>query len=224
MIKAVIFDLDGTLIDSFPMFDLCLKTFSQEKGLPSYDLEKFRVNYKNRHINEVGWPLPLEQQAQFAEEYMDHWYPKAFLERENLQPPLFDGVKELLDNFSQTHNLYVATARDMRTTQLLLKKHKIDILMKDLVTRDCVHALGKKPKPAPDMLHYLMERNKDITINNAIVVGDADIDVFMAQAAGMTNIAITHGGGHSVEELLLAKPTHLVHNIGELNNLIRSLS
>jgi phosphoglycolate phosphatase len=221
MIKQYIFDLDGTMVDSFPMFAENLRVFSEIKGLPTYDFQQFKNNYAYKYTQDLGWGVSLAEQKTLVDEYFP-WCRKAFFEYETLQPNLFDGVKDMLQTLSEERQFFIATSRDQETTEFLLHKHGITDYFTDVVTSDCMYQRGLKDKPAPDMLWHLFNQN-NINPQTAIVVGDTVFDIEAAHSVNVKSIAISHGA-HDVVTLRTAKPDYLVHNIPELKQLIKFIS
>lgn len=220
MIKSIIFDLDGTLIDTPSIGVVQLAAFSTERGLPSYDFKKMMLNYGHAETQDVGWGVPLDQQVPLLDEWAV-WRRTHVLTTEAFQPPLYQGIDKFLEKLSAKANVFLATSSESFTTDFLLEKYKIDSFFKGQRTMCCVRKFGLKDKPEPDMLLHLLEEY-NLLPHEAIMVGDTTFDIHMAQAAGVKNIAITHGA-HDVAKLQAAKPDHLVHNVPELEALLDSL-
>jgi phosphoglycolate phosphatase len=220
MIKAIIFDLDGTLVDTPSIGAVQLAAFSIERGLPSHDFDKMKLNYGHPDTQDVGWGIPLNQQKYMIDEW-SVWRRTNMLTTEAFQPPLYRGIDSFLEKLSTRTSVFLATSSESFTTDFLLDKYKIDRFFTAQRTLCCVRKFGLQDKPAPDMLLHLLEEN-NILPHEAIMVGDTTFDIHMAQAANVKNIAITHGA-HDVMRLKAANPDYLVHNVPELEALLDSL-
>lgn len=184
-IEAVVFDMDGVLIDSEPVhYESTRVLFEEEYGIPfpesanteflgSTDRHMF-ATLKARH----GLEPPLEEIISRRKAlYMD------LLDRNGL--PWRDGIRDLIADLSKSgYRLGVATSGLTRIVEPTLTAGKIRHLFEVVVTGDDVPA----PKPAPDI--YL-EAARRLAIGPArcVAIEDTDVGVRAAKAAGMTVIA-----------------------------------
>ncbi len=183
--EAVVFDMDGVLIDSEPVhYESTRILFEDEFGIPfpesanteflgSTDRCMFET-LKARHQLQP----PLEEIISRRKAlYMD------LLERDGL--PWRDGIRDLIADLSESgYRLGVATSGLTRIVEPTLKAGNIRHLFEVVVTGDDVPT----PKPAPDI--YL-EAARRLAIDPArcVAIEDTDVGVRAAKAAGMTVIA-----------------------------------
>ena len=178
MIKEIIYDFDGTLSDTYPIF-----TEAFLELLRRYNIEDSYENaYKHLKVN-VGYAmsrypgLPEKPNAEFHE--IHH---AMALER---QKPL-EGALDILRYVSENGGRnYVYTHSSKETVYPLLEKWGMVPYISDMI--DGSFALTRKP--APDGVNLVVERN-GIDKSEAIIVGDRDIDVLSGQNAGILGCLI----------------------------------
>jgi phosphoglycolate phosphatase len=192
--ELVIFDLDGTLVDSAPDLATALGLALGDLGLPSHDVAAVRRMIGEgqrvlveRALRQAGadpeQPGLLDQAvARFRAHYSAHLV-------EQTRP--YPGVEETLAVLARSRPLAVATnkpgawARQI-VTALGLMPHLRWVLGEDDVGRR---------KPDPLLLHTLC-RQAGVAPAAALFVGDSAIDVRTAEAASMDMVLCTYGYGH----------------------------
>ncbi len=187
--KAILFDLDGVLIDSIPVMRISFETAYREVVDSAVDDETISALF--------------EQYCQYLGHGFHHIMNALQLPHEMYAPyvrqskqlsdsvVLCDGIKQLLPQLRlRGLRLTVATGKDGYRARDLLAKLEIDQYF-ELVTGSDEIA---KPKPAPDMLLYQLDVLK-IQPNEAVMVGDAPADIKAGKAAGMTTIGVLWGYG-----------------------------
>jgi len=197
-IKLVIFDWDGTLMDSETKIVHCFQSAMRDLDLPMRD--------KALISQQIGLGLP-----QVAQQL----YPKAdaaahdiFLDRyryhffsSDIKPPLYAGVAELLALLQQHHFLLaVATGKSRRGLEKSLDESGLRPFF--TATRN---AEETRSKPDPLMLFELMQFFK-LSVTESLMIGDTTFDIDMGNAAGMSTIAVDYGT-HSRAQLLACQPT-----------------
>jgi pseudouridine-5'-phosphate glycosidase len=201
--RAVIFDLDGTLIDTpRAIVETFAATFAA-MGVTARDPAVIRAT--------IG--LPLERAfSQLLEVSLDddrvaHCVERyQVLFRELILPQarslIFPGVAEGLETLrGQGFALAVATSKFYASADALLRAAGLREHFSVVVGADQV----TQPKPAPEMGRLIMDR-LGVSAERAVMVGDTTHDLLMASAAGMRSVAVTYGI-HSVQELRSSAPT-----------------
>lgn len=185
--QLLVFDWDGTLVDSIARIVESMRVAAAECGLPWLD------DMTIRGIIGLGLPEAirslypdLEDAAQiavFRQIYSDH-----YLSLESTPSPLFDGVLESLLAFrAQGYRLAVATGKSRRGLDRVLAGHGWQDFFD--VTR-CADETASKPDP--QMLHEILA-HCGVAPEQALMVGDSPFDLQMAQRAGMTAVAVGYG-------------------------------
>ncbi|HEX5058336.1 MAG TPA: HAD family hydrolase [Kofleriaceae bacterium] len=204
--RAIVFDLDGTLVDSLPDIMTHLNGALVDHGLPSYNREEIGhwVGYGAEQLVIRAVPqqdLVAPVLATFRARYRS---------RPVIATRVFDGLGEVLDGLAPRFSLAV----------LSNKPH-------DLTAHVCTALLGRWPfkvvagarpdrphKPDPQALRDVVA-DLGVTVETTVLVGDSEVDVATAHAAGATSIAVAWGL-RPVAVLEAANPTHLLHAPHEL--------
>ncbi|MBN1322074.1 MAG: HAD-IA family hydrolase [Thermoleophilia bacterium] len=207
--KAVVFDLDGTLVDSVELIIISFQhAIRQVLG---------REISREESIVWVGRPL-REQMAHFspehAEELVDVY--REFNHREHDRMlKLYDGILNLLDALLKARvKLGLVTSKSRYTTQMAFDLTGIESYFDASVCAD--ESPGNKPSPEP--ISTCLER-LGVDPAEAAYVGDSPSDIQAALAAGVRAIGVTWGV-FDAEALEAEKPDILVHTIPELAEVL----
>ena len=187
-IQAVLFDLDGTLIDSAPDLGAAADKMRTERGLPSLPLSAYRpmAGAGARGMLGVAFGMMPEHPefASYREEFFVN-YENAMTER----TVIFAGVPELIAAIVATGLPWgVVTNKSSRFTDPLTATMPLFASAGAIVSGDTTpHA---KPHPAP-----LFEAARRLNVDPArcVYVGDDERDIVAGRAAGMGTVAATYG-------------------------------
>ncbi|MGB5177863.1 MAG: HAD-IA family hydrolase [Gammaproteobacteria bacterium] len=190
-IKLVVFDWDGTLMDSEAQIVSCLHAAIADLGLESMDDNTVKnvIGLGLREAIDTLVPGRDERfQQTFVEHYRKYWFQSAGSQ-------LFEGVREMLDTLRQQQLLLgVATGKARRGLQRVLDE--TDLASCFQATR-CADEAPSKPHPR--MLLDIMAK-LDVAPGETLMVGDTEYDMEMATNAGAAKIAV-RTGVHSEERL-----------------------
>ncbi|EIB1922267.1 HAD family hydrolase [Campylobacter coli] len=191
MKKTILFDLDGTLIDStdailnsfqgaFKILGLTPKNNEEIKNLIGYPLEQmFRMLY----------PDKVNLSKEFVLAYREI-YAQIYLEQTTLLPK----AKEALELGSEIADLGIVTTKGGKFTPILLDYLGVKKFFKTLITLEDV----TNPKPSSEPIILALKRlNK--TQENAYMIGDTILDIQAAMAANITPLALSCGYGDEDE-------------------------
>ncbi len=203
---SIIFDLDGTLIDSFEAInDAFDEVFSAFQGRT--------ITFKESN-SYVGVPLEGLLGELFGKENQDeairifrNRYKEVCFEKTSL----IEGVKEILNSLKKRgKSLNVATNKTGSISRELLEHLEIGNLF------DCIFGVydGLEGKPAPAMIKKIAEKT-DIPLSKTVLVGDSPVDIMTAKNAGIPIFSVA-SGNHSYEELKLYNPDFLSPSISGL--------
>jgi len=187
-IAAVLFDLDGTLIDSAPDLGAAADQMRTSRGMPSLGLDAYRplAGSGARGMLAIAFGLTPEHPdfAAMREEFFSN-YERCMTERTYV----FEGVTELIGNLVHSNMLWgVVTNKSARFTEPLTRSMSLFQTAKAIVSGDTTpHA---KPHPAP-----LLEaaRRLGIEPHRCLYVGDDERDIQAGLAAAMGTVAADYG-------------------------------
>ena len=182
--RLLVFDWDGTIIDSAATIAECIRDASRELGLEVPDEERARhvIGLGLHDAMRLAVPgLPAQRYPEFVESYRRH-----FLERKDSMQ-LFGGMRELLESLSRNHLLAIATGKSRRGLDRDLEFHGLKNLF---MASRCADETN--PKPHPAMLLEIME---ELGVGNdaSLMIGDTSHDLEMARAAEVDALAVTYG-------------------------------
>ena len=203
--KFVVFDWDGTLMDSVARIVACMRAAISDTGLPHRKDEEL--------TNIIGLGLQ-EAVAQIYPDISSHDFDKLvenyrhhFLFRNKTPSLLFEGAESLLAHLQQSgFYLGVATGKGRAGLDKVLDETGLHTSFH--ATRCADEAFSK---PHPQMLQDLMDE-MGMQPHETLMVGDTEYDLQMAHNAGCDCIAITHGV-HSHERLKIFNPVAFVDNL-----------
>jgi len=203
----VVFDWDGTLIDSAGTIAECIQDASRDMGLPVPERERAR------HVIGLGLQdslrhavpdLPPERYRDFAAHYRRH-----FLARESSMA-LFEGVPQLLAALhGRGHLLAVATGKSRAGLDRALSASGLGAYF---CASRCADETN--PKPHPAMLLELMQELAAAP-QQVLMVGDTSHDLEMAHNAGVDALAVGYGA-HPEQALRALGPRACVASVEEL--------
>ncbi|MEQ8998360.1 MAG: HAD family hydrolase [Coleofasciculus sp. B1-GNL1-01] len=210
MPKAVIFDVDGTLVDSV---DLHAQAWVEAFKQFGYDVPYDKIRHQIGKGSDYIIPVFISQ-AEFERlgediaNYRKDFYQKNLLSQ--VRP--FEGVRQLFKRL-KSDGKQVALASSARTKTLNYYKELLEIedLVDGATSRDDV----EKPKPNPDIFQAALAKLDGVTPQEAIVVGDSPYD---AQAACKINLDVIGVlcGGFSAAELKEAGCMRVYQNPADL--------
>jgi HAD superfamily hydrolase (TIGR01549 family) len=205
-LKAVIFDLDGTLLDSFALHYSAYEVMFGHFGI-EMQKELFLQTYS------PNWYRTYEAFGLDEE----HWEAanKLWLESADVHTPeLYPGVDNMLERLSPTHKLGIVTSGSKARVTRELERLDITRHFATVVTGDDVG----NPKPAAEGLERALEEI-GVWANEAVYVGDAVADFEMARATGVEFLGVMSDFANLIHD----HPEYRIHSIAELADAIELL-
>lgn len=212
MKRLILFDCDGTLVDSQHMIVEAMTNAFLEHGRKPLPREKA--------LSIVGLSLPLaievllnkqdEETDSISQSFKNHYHA---IRQRGDEEPLYPHARMVIEKLYAHEGfvLGVATGKNMRGLKHVLAMHQLDYAFKTLQTAD-----NAKSKPHPQMVHQAMV---EVDCQSAIMIGDTSYDMLMAKAAGAYAIGVTWGY-HTREELEKAGADVIVDNYKTLYDII----
>jgi phosphoglycolate phosphatase len=212
-IELIIFDLDGTLVDSrqdiVNAAGFMLRSLNLEKK-PAEEI----VSYIGRGLDAF-----IEDSLGDKADGMKNKALKIFRSYYKQHPAdnayIYPGVCEILDYFKAKEKA-VVTNRNHRSAKALLKKMGMAEYFKNIIGDDNKICL----KPSRCQIDKLLGKTSVKNREKVLMVGDMDIDVFAGKAAGVHTCAVTYGLGKR-QDIERSMPDYIINKMLELKNIIK---
>ncbi|MCF6442870.1 HAD-IA family hydrolase [Pseudoalteromonas luteoviolacea] len=205
--KLVIFDWDGTVMDTVPKIVNTINKVADTFGFPRETQEKTQsiIGLSLQTALETLFPAQTHRSAELAEAYKT-----IYRDVDQTPTELFKGVEDVLQ-FLSNHNikLAVATGKSRPGLDRLLLESGLGGYFD--VTRTADEA---ESKPSPDMVQQILSE-LDIAPEQAVMIGDTTIDMDMARNAGVAAIGVTFGVANR-NELAQYSPVHIIDEFKQL--------
>jgi len=208
----IVFDWDGTLMDSTATIVKCLQMAANDLNLPVPTAENasYAIGLGLKDAMQIAMPgVDAKHYPNLAERYRHHYF------NQDNELVLFDGVKDMLTELSQSgYFLAVATGKSRVGLNRSLNASKLLALFD--ATR-CADETFSKPNPA---MLFEITRELGQDMSRTAMIGDTTHDLLMASNAGADAIAVNYGA-HSAENLQKLNPLFLAENVRLLNEWLR---
>lgn len=187
-IRAVLFDLDGTLIDSAPDLGAAADEMRTERGMASIPLERYRPMAGAGARGMLGVAFDIEPDAPEFVALREEFFVK--YEHRMLSNTLaFDGVRELIEALASAGLPWgVVTNKSARFTDPLTAAMPLFATAGAIVSGDSTPF--SKPHPEP---LFEAARRMNVHPSACVYVGDDERDIIAGRAAGMRTVAATYG-------------------------------
>lgn len=213
--KFIIFDWDGTLIDSAQRIINCMQQAAADLDLPIPSDEAVR--------NIIGLGLPEVFVELFGglsalqEEGMRERYGHYYIDQDDTPAEFFGGVIDGLGRLQDMgYCLAVATGKSRKG---------LDRVFDETGTRGFFEhsrcADETRSKPHPLMLEQLLDES-GFSIDQAVMVGDTEYDLGMAARAGMASVGVSYGAHHP-DRLRQHQPRLIIEHFKELESWLSGL-
>jgi 2-phosphoglycolate phosphatase len=213
-VKAVLFDFDGTLIDSMRVIHKVLNQTLEDYGLPKIKpnllgemagqpLTTILKKAVKKRVNE----LTLEKvREKFYRRYLD-------ISLKKCRP--FPEVKDILEYlYLKNFRLAVVTSTPRKPVLRDLQRFNLKKYFDVIITREDV----KNSKPSPEVIVKALKRLK-MEGSEAVIVGDSPMDIKAGKAAGTKTVAVVTGLCGK-RRLAKEKPDFILKNLSELRRIL----
>ena len=210
--SLVVFDWDGTLLDSAAAIVRSIQAACQDLGLPIPD------DARARHVIGLGLAdamrhavpeLKPEQMQAMVDRYRHHYLAS------DHQLTLFAGVPAMLERLRAAgHMLAIATGKSRIGLERALDHSGLRPLFMGSRCADECHS-----KPHPQMLEELI-LEFGVEAASTVMIGDTSHDMLMARNARIDGLAVTYGA-HPHAHLLDSAPRACLHSVAELDAWLR---
>lgn len=204
----IVFDWDGTLMDSTATIVRCIQAAAQDLGLPVPDQRAAShvIGLSLQSAMETAIPdVDPRFYPQIVERYRYHYLTQ------DHGLTLFDGVPEMLEDLAgQGYFLAVATGKSRAGLDRALA---VSGLGRFFDATRCADETFSKPHPA-----MLQEITKDLgqEMHRTVMIGDTTHDLLLARNAGASGVAV-HYGAHTPDDLRALSPLYAANSVAELH-------
>ncbi len=210
--SLLVFDWDGTLIDSIEQITVSLQAASKLVCGENISEEAAR-SVIGLGLQEAVERLHPEKSEMLVEK-MAAAYRHHYVHENKVPARLFDGVSEMLEELTNKgFTLAIATGKSRAGLEHSLVEHPVRHFF---TTTRC--AGENQSKPHPEMLLGILKETKT-KANKVLMIGDSEHDLMMAINAKVDSVAVTHGA-HTEDRLKLHKPLLCLHRVADLSNLL----
>lgn len=187
MLKGIIFDLDGTLLDTLSDINNALNHILVKYGFPKKDKKHTRKNLGHGSIyllrNSIDQNLKEEEFQKIHQDYVNYYQAN----NDILTKP-YDGVIDLLKKLKELgYTLAVVSNKDDITVKSLNESKFLGLI--DIA----IGARHDKPKKPDPYLVGLALSKLNLKKEEAVYIGDSDVDILTARNSGLDMIAVTWG-------------------------------
>ena len=208
--KAILFDLDGTLTNNGEGIINCASLALEHYGIPVPSREEMRVFVgPPLHDTFVKFGVPEEEADKAVEVYRSRYIPIGMFENK-----VYPGIEEILCKLhAQGHQLYVATSKPEWMAQKILTHFNLA----KYFTLICGATMDKSRSSKASVIAYVLENCP--CLENLIMVGDTAFDVLGAKAHGIPTVGVAWGYGEN-EDMEKAGAAAIAYSMDELYNYI----
>ncbi len=222
--STIVFDLDGTLMDTLEDLANSVNVALVELQLPQRSIDEIRtfvgdgvrellVRAVKAALREVGKEETFSHELLYKslELFKNHYTGHCM---DTARP--YNGVSELLENLkNEGFTLAIVSNKPQKEVSLLHKNFFAKYV--DVAIGEC-ESEGIHKKPAPDMVYKALEL-LSVSVTDAVYVGDSEVDIATAKNAGLDCISVLWG--FRSEQLLREKgATRLVHSPSEIFSIV----
>ncbi len=208
MFKLLIFDWDGTLMDSAMRIVACVQAAAEDLSLP-IPTENAARDIIGLGLDEAMARLFPEsdtgEKGRVVERYRHH-----YLFASEIPTPLFDGAYEVIESLqSEGYLLAIATGKGRPGLNRVLEQSGLGVHFHATRTAD-----EARSKPDPDMLLQILDE-LGVDAHEALMIGDTEYDMNMANNAGAKALGVSYGV-HGKQRILACSPLACIDHVAEI--------
>ena len=206
--KAIVFDWDGTLMDSVGKIVETIQASAKQLNLPVPDYDQAKDVIGISLLPALKQLFKIDDEEQAMEIF--YTYKALFKDHKQISSPLFSGAIELLTQLKQRgHILAVATGKARQGLEHNWKHSDTEHFFTISKTAD-----DAQSKPSPDMLEQILDELA-LNASEVLMIGDTTYDMAMAENIGIDRIAVSFGV-HNHAELMKHNPIAVIDSLPEL--------
>lgn len=215
MKKIILFDLDGTLIDST---EAIVSTFYHTFEKLDYDFKGTQEDIKSL----IGYPLDIMYQElgipqEIVWDYVEA-YKNRYKEISRQQTELLEFAKEAIELANTFARLSIVTTKTGLYSEQLLEHMQINQFFEHVTGREHV----ENPKPHPEPIHRTLDLMNINKTSDIWMIGDTELDLIAANCAGINSVGVLCGYGK--EDTLKEHTSFIAKDSLEAVKLIKKIS
>lgn len=211
MKKLVIFDLDGTLLDTIEDLAVAANYALEACGYPLHDVSEYPRFVGNGISKLLERALPVAARCESEVERMRHIFMPYYDAHNAVYTRPYTGIETLLDVLHGRGIMLAVASNKYHSATIQIVKHYFP-------TIPFVAVLGQRDnvpkKPHPAIVHEILA-TAQVSAQEALYVGDSDVDMHTASSAGVESVGVTWGF-RSEENLREAGACHIIHHADNL--------
>ena len=211
----VLFDLDGTLIDTAPEMHMALNALLIEQGNKTVSLEHVRPHVSNGVLgifSAVFDDDPVFEGRRYKR------YLKLYENVVGRYASLFNEMDIVLNSIEENNHLWgIVTNKSKKFTEPLLRRLDLTDRLSCLICRDDVNNI----KPDPEPLNLALSKLQYEDLNRCYYIGDSKKDIQSARSAGIRSIACSYGYRIDSDNPLSWGAEYCINKPNEIMEIIR---
>ena len=211
----ILFDLDGTLIDTAPEMHMALNSLLIEQGNKTVSLEHVRPHVSNGVLgifSAVFDDDPVFEGRRYKR------YLKLYENVVGRYASLFNEMDIVLNSIEENNHLWgIVTNKSKKFTEPLLRRLDLTDRLSCLICRDDVNNI----KPDPEPLNLALSKLQYEDLNRCYYIGDSKKDIQSARSAGIRSIACSYGYRIDSDNPLSWGAEYCINKPNEIMEIIR---
>ena len=211
MKKLIIFDLDGTLLDTIADLAASVNFALKQCGYPLHDISEYPRFVGNGISKLLERALPADVRSEECVMRMREIFMPYYDTHNAVYTRPYDGIEALLATLHRRGVMLAVASNKYHSATCDIVKHYFPNIPFDVV-------LGQRdnvpPKPHPAIVYDILAATQ-VPAKEVLYVGDSDVDMHTASSAGIESVGVTWGF-RSEENLRQAGACHIIHRADEL--------
>ena len=218
-IKAVIFDLDGTLLDTIHDIATSVNNGLVDLNIPPYSDEEYKYFVGEGVVKLMSRVLQKHPHAHGKEDFLLKRYMEEYAIHQHDTTKPYDGIMDLIEWLISNQIQVAVLSNKPHVDTLRVVEHHFPLLSNSQIMGKMEHYL---PKPSPQSLYALLQK-LNLSNNQVLYVGDTATDMITAKSGDLTAVGVTWGF-RKKEELMEANADEIVDHPSEIKRLIQKYS
>jgi len=217
--KLVVFDVDGTLVDSQAHISNAMGLAFERHGLPIPKKSQVR-SIIGLSLTEALQKMVPEGSEILHKKIVDSYVEcfRSLRESSEYEPsPLFHGIRGLLDRLSvsEKYLLGIATGKGRGGLDYIIESHSLGHYFSTIQTAD-----NHPSKPHPSMLYSALDET-GLLSENAVIIGDTSYDMDMGEAANFNKVGVSWG--YHSSEIMIPRSDFYVSFPDEIDGILKNI-